>query len=60
VTVTFPFDEGKVRVTEAIPDELVVAITLLPLVVPLKRVPAEVVKKRSRPWLKSRTGRNSA
>ena len=49
VTVTVPGDDGSVSVTEATPDELVVAITLLPLVVPLERVPAEVVKKMPAP-----------
>jgi hypothetical protein len=41
--------DGSVRVTEATPDELVVAITLLPLDVPLESVPAEVVKRMPAP-----------
>ena len=42
-------DEGSVRVTEAVPDPLVRAITLLPLVVPLESVPAEVVNRMPAP-----------
>ena len=49
VTVTVPLDEGSVRVTEAVPDELVVAMTLLPDVVPLDSVPAEVVNRMPAP-----------
>ncbi len=44
-------DAGSVRVTEAIPDPLVWAITLVPLVVPLESVPAEVVNKMPAPVL---------
>ena len=49
MTVTVPLDEGSVRVTEAVPDELVWAITLVPLVVPLESVPAEVVNRMPAP-----------
>ena len=35
--------------TEAVPDEFVIAITLLPLEVPLESVPAEVVNKMPAP-----------
>jgi hypothetical protein len=49
VTVTVPGDEGSVRVTEATPEELVSAITLVPLVVPLKSVPADVVNRMPAP-----------
>ena len=40
-----PAVAGSVKVTEATPEELVVPITLVPLVVPLESVPAEVVNK---------------
>ena len=36
-------------VTEAVPDELVVAITRVPVVVPLESVPAEVVNRMPAP-----------
>ena len=45
VTVTVPAVAGSVKVTDATPEELVVAITLLPLLVPFESVPAVVVKK---------------
>ena len=47
--VTVPFVEGSVRVTEAVPAELVSAITLVPIVVPLESVPAEAVKRMPAP-----------
>ena len=50
VTVTVPGDEGSVRVTEATPEELVSAITLVPLVVPLESVPADVVNRMPAPF----------
>lgn len=43
--------EGSVRVTEALPDEFVWAITLVPLVVPLESVPAEVVNRTPAPFV---------
>ncbi len=45
VTVMVPLVEGSLRVTEATPEELVVAMTLVPVVAPKVRVPAEVVKR---------------
>ena len=48
-TVTVPAVDGRVRVTEATPDELVVAMTLAPDVVPFDRVPAEVVNRMPAP-----------
>ena len=47
MTVTVPGDEGNVNVTDATPEELVVAMTLLPLVLPFETVPAEVVNRIS-------------
>ena len=44
-----PADDGSVKVTEATPDELVCAITLFPLVVPLESEPAEVVNRMPAP-----------
>ena len=45
MTVTVPFVEGRLNVTEAVPEEFVVAITLLPLEVPFESVPADVVNR---------------
>lgn len=39
LTVTGPAVDGRVRVTEAMPDALVVAMTLVPDVVPFDSVP---------------------
>lgn len=47
--VTGPGVDGSVNVTEATPDELVIAMTLLPLVIPLETVPAEVVNSTLAP-----------
>ena len=49
MTVTVPAVDGRVRVTEAVPEVLVVAITLVPLAVPFESVPAEVVNRISAP-----------
>ena len=49
VTVTVPWDEGSVKVTEAVPDELVWPMTLVPFVVPLESVPADVVNRMAAP-----------
>lgn len=51
VTVTVPADAGNVSVTDATPEELVVAITFAPLVVPFDSVPAEVVNRMPAPVL---------
>src|ERR1700738_4694972 len=51
VTVTVPLVEGSVRVTDAVPEEFVVAITLVPLVVPFESVPAMVVNRMPAPVL---------
>ena len=48
VTVTVPSVEGSVRVTDAVPEGFVWEITLVPIVVPLDSVPAEVVNKYAR------------
>jgi hypothetical protein len=45
VTVTGPGEAGRVRVTEAMPELLVTATTLLPLVVPFESNPALAVNK---------------
>ena len=44
------------RVTEATPDELVVAMTLVPVVVPFDSVPAEVVNRMLAPVLVNPVG----
>ena len=49
LTDTGPFVDGSVRLTEAVPEELVSAITLVPLAVPLESVPADVVKRMPAP-----------
>ena len=49
VTVTVPLVDGSVRVTDAVPEELVWAITLVPVVVPLESVPDEVVNSMLAP-----------
>ena len=41
--------DGSVRATDAVPEEFVWAITLVPAVVPLDSVPAEVVKSMLAP-----------
>ena len=52
LTVTVPAVDGKVSVTDATPEEFVVAITLLPLLVPLESVPAFVLNKMLAPEAK--------
>jgi hypothetical protein len=47
--VTGPFVAGNVNVTEATPEAFVVAITLVPLVVPFESVPADVVNSMPAP-----------
>lgn len=48
-TCTVPAVPGKVKVTEATPDEFVTAITFEPVVVPLESDPALVVNKMLAP-----------
>lgn len=45
VTIVVSFTKGSVRVTDAVPDALVVAITLVPLLVPFDSMPAAVVNR---------------
>jgi hypothetical protein len=58
VTVTGCAAEGRVNVTDATPEEFVVAITLEPLLMPFDRLPALVLKNMVAPLAAERFSKN--